>query len=303
MEQTLPKCTHVYQNHHLDGTRWVDFVPRSDDVIIATAYKCGTTWMQGIVSCLILGECQLSASPWLDWRSTPLENVMDQLTQQAHRRFIKTHMPLDGLPYFPQVRYIVVSRDPRDVFMSLWNHYSNYTAAAYAEVNNFPGRVGPPLPVCPANLGDFWRVWITCGWFEWESEGYPFWSNMRHVQTWWNFRYLPNILFVHYNHLKADPAGQIQRLARFLEIPLAEDALPGLIESTSLDAMRQQALAGEADRKAPSTFKEGARTFFYKGTNERWKEALTVSDLVLYERAAGHELTPECRAWLEEGRF
>jgi aryl sulfotransferase len=30
------------------------------------------------------------------------------LEAQEHRRFIKTHLPLDGLPYFPQVKYIRV---------------------------------------------------------------------------------------------------------------------------------------------------------------------------------------------------
>ena len=54
---------------------------------------------------------------------------MARLEAQAHRRFIKSHLPLDALPYFPQVRYIVVVRDPRDVFMSFWNHYSAMTDA------------------------------------------------------------------------------------------------------------------------------------------------------------------------------
>ena len=46
------------------------------------------------------------------------------LEAQQHRRFIKSHLPLDGLPFFPQVKYIVVGRDARDVAMSLWNHYA-----------------------------------------------------------------------------------------------------------------------------------------------------------------------------------
>ena len=152
MTNTRPQRTHVYQNHHLDSTRWDGFVPRADDIVIATPYKCGTTWTQGILSSLILGECDPGASPWLDFRPPKLDEIMAKLEAQTHRRFIKTHLPLDGLPFFPQVRYIVVGRDPRDVFMSLWNHYSSYTDAAYAEFDDAPGPFGPAMPRCPDDV-------------------------------------------------------------------------------------------------------------------------------------------------------
>ncbi len=35
----LPKVTRVYQNHHLDSTRWSLYSPRPDDIVITTAYK------------------------------------------------------------------------------------------------------------------------------------------------------------------------------------------------------------------------------------------------------------------------
>lgn len=119
MSDTLPRRTRVYQNHTIDSTRWDGFEVRDDDIVIATPYKCGTTWMQGIVSCLVLGECHHPTSIWLDFRPTEIDKVLERLGKQEHRRFIKTHLPLDGLPYFESVKYIVVSRDPRDVFMSL----------------------------------------------------------------------------------------------------------------------------------------------------------------------------------------
>ncbi|SVB19317.1 uncharacterized protein METZ01_LOCUS172171 [marine metagenome] len=37
-------------------------------------------------------------SPWLDWLVNPRDDVSAHLSAQAHRRFIKTHTPLDGLP-------------------------------------------------------------------------------------------------------------------------------------------------------------------------------------------------------------
>ena len=68
-----PEIRHTYQNHHLDTKRWDDFEIRSDDIIISTSYKAGTTWMQTIVANLVYAGREMPApalvlSPWLDFR-------------------------------------------------------------------------------------------------------------------------------------------------------------------------------------------------------------------------------------------
>jgi len=104
----MPRIEHVYQNHHMDSTRWNWFDPREDDIVVATSYKAGTTFTQTVVANLLFpaGEMPGPAtfiSPWLDLRVFPLELVLGQLEAQQHRRFIKTHLPLDGLPYYEHV--------------------------------------------------------------------------------------------------------------------------------------------------------------------------------------------------------
>jgi aryl sulfotransferase len=147
MKKSMPQRTRTYQNHHIDSLRWDHFKPRNDDIVIATPYKSGTTWMQGIVGSLILPEEKdpTKASPWIDNRVWPIDEVINDLEEQTHRRFIKTHLLLDGLIYYPQIKYIVVGRDARDVFMSLWNHYRSFTPLSYERFNNTPGRVGDPF--------------------------------------------------------------------------------------------------------------------------------------------------------------
>ena len=301
----FPQVIHTYLNHALDSTRWQHYQPRPDDIIIATSYKSGTTWMQEIVRQLIfLGQdvperdgVRLGAiSFWLDTDGAPIEEVIAKLEAQQHRRFIKSHVALDGLRFFPQVKYIVVGRDARDVAMSLWNMYSGFTDTMF-EVTRRRGRELPPPP---QDFHVFWRNWITRGWFDWESEGYPFGCNLHHTQTWWNYRHLSNILFVHYNDLKSDLAAEIRRVADFLAIPVTDDALLPVMEAVSLDAMRakeQRVNAGWQE-----VFKEGVNTFFFKGTNGRWKDVLSAEELALYDEKAAQLLTPECRAWLEQGR-
>ena len=136
-------------NHHMDSTRWNGFPFRDDDIIIGTWAKSGTTWMQQIVGLLVTGgefpELAFGASPWLDLRIRPLDEVQAQLQAQQHRRFIKTHLPVDALVFSPKARYIYIGRDVRDVIWSMYHHHVNFTPQAYEMFNSIPGRVGPPL--------------------------------------------------------------------------------------------------------------------------------------------------------------
>jgi aryl sulfotransferase len=102
-----------YRGFVVDSARWERFEFRSDDVIISTPAKCGTTWMQTIVGMLLLDRIDLGApiltiSPWLDALLHTDEEVFNLLDRQTHRRLIKTHTPLDGVPRHPSVTYITM---------------------------------------------------------------------------------------------------------------------------------------------------------------------------------------------------
>src|SRR5262245_42224747 len=103
-----------------DSARWDGFELRAGDILLSTPPKCGTTWMQMICSLLIFQDPEReqalsTVSPWLDMTVKKREVVWALLEAQTHRRFIKTHTPLDGLPSDDRVTYVCVGRDPRDV--------------------------------------------------------------------------------------------------------------------------------------------------------------------------------------------
>ena len=170
----LPVRRYEYVNHHiLDSNRWNQFTHRPGDIIISTSYKAGTTWMQTIVANLVfqdgaMPQPVLLMSPWLDMRHRPLDAALVNLDGQTHRRFIKSHLPLDALPYYPAARYIIVGRDPRDVFMSLLAHHGNYTAEAIAQFNSVSVEIGREFPVDLGEASHAWRNWLTRGSFSWE---------------------------------------------------------------------------------------------------------------------------------------
>ena len=304
---TAPTRRHEYRNHHLDSTRWDHFHVREGDIVVTTAYKAGTTWTQRILAALIHGLEPESAdltsvSPWIDARfQGPVEPMIEQLETQTGRRFVKSHVAADGIPFFPEAKYVVVGRDTRDVFMSLWNHYSAYTDLAYSLFND-ADRPGPEFPRCPAEPRDLWPRWIGEGWFEWEPDGWPFWSHHHHLSTWWEWRHLANVHFMHFSDMLADVEIEMRRLAAFCSIDVAEDRWPAIVDGVQLDAMRAQAKSAGGDVDASGfIFEGGIDRFLFKGTNGRWRGVLTDDDLARYDVAAAM-LEPDLRAWLERGR-
>ncbi len=167
-----PIKTREIHNHHFDSTIWNDFNFRPDDIIIATYGKSGTTWMQQIVAQLLFqGDPDLSVaemSPWMDLRVPPKEVKLTAVEAQTHRRFLKTHLPVDALVFSQQAKYIYIARDGRDVVWSLYNHHANANQLWYDALNDAPGRVGPPITPPPQDIRQYWLDWF-------QGDGYPFW--------------------------------------------------------------------------------------------------------------------------------
>ena len=303
-----PERIHEYRNHHLDSTRWDHFNFRDGDIVVTTAYKAGTTWTQRILAALILGPEVAPAgglsgvSPWIDARFMgPIEPMIATVDAQQHRRFVKSHLAADGIRYVPEAKYVVVGRDTRDVFMSVWNHYTAYTDLAFSLFND-ADRPGPEFPRPPATPRELWPRWISEGWFDWEPDGWPMWSHHHHLATWWDARDQPNVHFMHYGDMLGNIEGEMRRLAAFCEIDVPEDSWPAIVAAVQIDAMRELAKGpdGTADMSA-MIFEGGIDRFLFKGTNGRWRDVLTADDLTLYDKAVA-SLDPGLRAWLEGGR-
>jgi aryl sulfotransferase len=288
-----PRKVRELHNHHFDSTIWNDFEFRDDDIVIGTYAKSGTTWTQQIVSQLIFNGAEginvPEVSPWLDLRIPPKEVKLPAVEAQTHRRFLKTHLPVDALVFSPRAKYIYIGRDGRDVVWSMYNHHSNFVPQTYAVFNDTPGLVGPPLGPPPACIHRYYNEWL-------EFDGYPFWSFWENIRTWWEIRHLPNVMLLHFSDLKADMPGQIRRIAEFLEIEVDEDRWPTILEHCSFDYMKRHA---ELAAPLGGVFWEGgARTFIHKGTNGRWRDVLSREECRRYEQLALEQLGADCAAWL-----
>jgi aryl sulfotransferase len=291
-----PVKTREIHNHHFDSTIWNDFAFRDDDIVIATYAKSGTTWTQQIVAQLLFDGAEglevAEMSPWLDLRVPQKDVKLAALEAQTHRRFLKTHLPVDALVLSPKAKYIYIGRDGRDVVWSMYNHHASANDLWYQVLNDTPGRVGPPIGRPPASVRDYFVEWL-------EQDGHPFWPFWENVRSWWEVRHLPNVMLLHYADLKADMAGGIRRIADFLGIPIDEERWPAILEHCSFDYMK-----AHAERSVPLggiIFEGGAQSFIHKGTNGRWRDGLTPDDIRAYEDTAREQLGPACAGWLAHG--
>ncbi|KAI4282981.1 MAG: hypothetical protein L6R38_002507 [Xanthoria sp. 2 TBL-2021] len=114
-----------------------------------------------------------------------------------------------------------------------------------------------------------WELWLNmfCGgevqrgdWFE-------------HALSWWRASLEQNgqgnILFLTFEDLKRDTAGQIKRIAEFLKVEVTKERLECVIKKIGFEEMQKTSFSGLKDVKE---FNE----FFRKGEIGSWKDQFTV---------------------------
>nr|QZD57956.1 sulfotransferase domain-containing protein [Glycomyces sp. TRM65418] len=280
-----------------DSHRWLDFPMRDDDIVINTRSKHGTTWMQMICALLVFQTPDLPAplpelSPWLDWTIEPEEAVFAKLEAQEHRRFIKTHTPLDGIPVHPSARYIVVARHPLDAAVSLYHQGSNLIRERIAELT------GEPVPASKSGKRPAPRDWLA----RWTlSDDDPrespdmFPGVMAHLSDAWARRAEPNLLLVHYADLSSDLDREMRRIADWLGIEVPEARWPELVKAAGFADMKAKAETVAPD---PLGLMRSRDAFFRRGGSGAAAELLTAEELAAYAARVEAAVPSDLADWL-----
>ena len=286
-----------YLSSDEDSARWEAFAFRPGDIVISTRSKSGTTWMQMICALLVLGSPDLPAplpslSPWVDHAIEPVEDVVRRLEAQQHRRFVKTHTPLDGVPLDPRATYVVVARHPLDMAVSLYHQSDNIDRARLRELTGGPAEPSgaPPRP----DLHTWLRAWT-------ERDTTPAEAMdslvgvLHHVTDAWSRRDAGNVVLVHYADLLADLPGEMLRLADLLGITVPEDRWDDLVEAATFASMR-----GRSDEITPNTLGvlEDNAAFFREGRSGAGREVLTAEEMARYEARVAALAPRDVVAWL-----
>jgi aryl sulfotransferase len=282
-------------HHLLDSTIWNEFRFRDDDIIINAYSKSGTTWVQQIVAQLLWNGADhvvlSEVSPWIDCRFPSKEERLEIVEGQSHRRFLKSHLPVDTLVFSPKAKYLYIGRDGRDVLWSLYNHHRILKKDVIESIDSVPERIGPPLGHVTSSVIEYFRSCL-------DKDGYPWWPYWEHILSWWQIKDLPNVMLVHFSNLKRDMPGEVRRIAKFLDIAIDRSQWETILEHCSFEYMK--ANAAQSVPFEGSIF-ESAATFMHKGTNSRWVDMLTTDDINHYEQVARERLGEECAYWLSTG--
>jgi aryl sulfotransferase len=253
--------------------------------------------MQMICGLLVFQTSELPAplgelSPWLDWLVIPPAEIYAQLSAQKHRRFVKTHTPLDGVPLDPGVTYIVVARHPLDMAVSLYHQGDNLDRGRVRQLTGLAEPVGQPSLRPPL------REWLV-SWIDWDPnpreqlDSLP--GVMWHLSDAWARRGEPNVVLMHYDDLSADLDGEMRRLAVLLGINVENRTWPELVQAARFEQMRAR-----AEQLAPDpvgVLKDRA-AFFRRGSSGAGREVLSGDELDQYRARTGHMAPRDLLIWL-----
>jgi hypothetical protein len=192
------------------------------DIFVASYPKCGTTWTQYIVYLLLNDGRALTAGQSINDVFPHLEEVGQEVVHALPSpRLIKTHLPLARCPWSPESKYLYVARNPFDCAVSFFHHTRGF-------VRHYDFAAGT------------WDAFFEC-FLAGEVDFGDYFDNLL---SWWPRRREPNVLFLTYERMLADPAAAVRAIAGFLggaadDLARDERRLAAVVRGSSFGEMRR----------------------------------------------------------------
>ena len=189
--------------------------------------------------------------------------------------------------------------------MSGWNHMANMDvelamamrASAMGNDDLEALQALDPPSADETLVGRFWH-WIEKNTPPIHTVG-SLLTAMHHYRLVLAARDTPNVIPVHYNHLKADLAGEMRRIAGRLGITVPTETWPALVAAASFDSMRSR-----ADLLAPDArtgIWRAAEGFFHSGSGGHWRSFFDEAAQQRYDARIASIAEPEIIAWAHFG--
>lgn len=289
-----------YRERDADNSRWEGFEFRPGDIVIDAPSKSGTTWTQLLVALLVFDGPEFpepvgQMSFWMEQCTRPIDEAHRVFAEQTHRRFIKSHTPLDGVPLRDDVRYVCVGRDPRDAAISMMHHGENMNRERFAELVGVDPDATPERLV-PMSTTERIEKWL-------EGGDFPEWSVRflaHHYQTFWDARTADNVALFHFADYKRDLPGEIMRLAAHLDIELSIERARQLADEASIE--RARARAADIAPEAHMGLWKDTSQFFRSGASGEGAASMTEGQLVRYSSLLEELVPSDLATWMHHGR-
>ncbi|MGR3659741.1 MAG: sulfotransferase domain-containing protein [Paracoccaceae bacterium] len=287
----LPQRTQIYKTDIVDSSRWARFEPRPDDVFVCTPPKSGTTWMQSICGMLIFEDADVNpgmetVSKWIDSKYNDEDEMLATLGAQEHRRYIKTHTPLDGILYDRDCSYIAVHRHPIDVHFSGRKHIENMKSDVLDHLIS-------------GDVNETFQRFVNEPHSNTQNEGSTLEIIVHHFKSFSDWQRLENIHLFHYADMLRDLKGSVQRLSSIFGYDYDDELIADFVEAATFTNMKKDA-AKYAPAARTDHWKDEAQ-FFESASCNKWEGVLNEESLASYDMRMGELLTPKERTWLEFG--
>lgn len=224
----------------------ISYEPQPDDKFVVTYPKCGTTWTQHI-GYLIFHKGVPPPTALDFFKSSPFIEMLgaDSVREMIRPGVIKTHFPYHLMPKHPEAKYLYVCRNPKDTCVSFFHHTRGFTGYEFAD----------------GKFDDFFEVFI--------SGQTDYGDYFDHILDWYKHRADPNVLFLHYEDMKAQPRENVLKIAQFFDeayyklLLENEEILQNVIKFSDVKSMKVHAA-------------ENFKDFFTKPIEEDAPEGLKV---------------------------
>ncbi|GAB6032962.1 hypothetical protein CHUAL_012155 [Chamberlinius hualienensis] len=200
----------------------------SNDIVIASFPRAGSTWVQEIVYHLHhIDKLDQPLLENIDVR-VPLiefpECTFEVLMNRPSPKLLKTNMPYHLMHYFEggrKFKTIYIARNPKDVAVSCYHFYK---MMSFMQFN-----------------GDF-ETFLTL-FCENKVHCSPY---LNHVLSYFNVNDFETHHYLTYERLQKDTFGEIKKIARFLNINADDDLLKKIEEKCSFDNMKANPLSNHS---------------------------------------------------------
>lgn len=292
-----------YSEPDADNNRWDGFEFRPDDIIISAPSKSGTTWTQLLVALLIFDGPAFPAplsrlSPWMDQKIRSKDEAHAMFDAQTHRRFIKTHTPLDGVPFADQITYVCVGRDPRDAAVSMIHHGANMRRERFRELIAKHHEPLPEQQEAEFVESDYFDRFIDA---DRNGSAWTFGFLAHHYRTFWDRRAQPNVGLFHFTDYLLDLPSEIVRLGEHLGIEVTAHRAEELAGQAAIEKIR--ARAADVAPEAHVGLWKDTSAFFRSGSAGEWRERMSPAQQERYEQLADELLEPDLARWVHRGRL
>lgn len=208
------------------------FKPSSKDIWVATYPKTGTTWTQTIVNHingfapLERGQYPFTYCPWpeVSLGLPPLRYSIEEINDFKRWegpvggwRCLKSHWHYADHMADAGKRVIYVMRNVLDVATSFYHHSRRFHFVYLDMADVSFDAFFEMLKAGNVDNGDYFD----------------------HVASWWAVKDRPNVLFVRYEDLLADPAAVIRRIAAHMGVELTDAFVAQIVELSSFRRMKQ----------------------------------------------------------------